>query len=324
MNVQVKSPYLLTCLTILSCSVWLIEAGNTDDGPGNSPSPAYTGPIIDMHAHAFSDESYGWFFGLEHPKTLRGETYQGVDSAEAQKRQTLEQFRKYNVVKAMVSGGELWIDEAPDLVLIGGGLEPVDQLRAQFEAGRLDVIGELAPFYAGMQADDPEILPYFALAQELDVPLGFHILPGGPNGGLYLMPQLAGMRAANASPMQLENALISYPKARVYVMHGGWPYAEDMKALMYAHPQVYMDISVINWILPEGEFHAYLRSLMEAGFGDRIMFGSDQMVWPQTIAIGIRSVNSAEFLSLEQKADIFYNNAVRFMRLPQPQEAGSD
>jgi predicted TIM-barrel fold metal-dependent hydrolase len=170
-----------------------------------------------------------------------------------------------------------------------------------------------------MRADDPEILPYFALAEELDLPLGIHMFPGGPNGGLYLMPQLAGMRAANANPMQLEAALIAHPGARVYVMHGGWPYLEDMKALMYAHPQVYVDTSVIDWILPESELHAFLESLIDAGFGDRIMFGSDQMVWPQTIGIGIRSIDSAPFLSPEQKEDIFYNNAARFLRLT-PQE----
>ena len=54
---------------------------------------------------------------------------------------------------------------------------------------------------------------------------------------------------------------------------------------------------------------------MEAGFGKRILFGSDAMVWPQTIRVAIESIESAEFLTEEQKRDIFYNNAVRFLRL---------
>ena len=54
-------------------------------------------------------------------------------------------------------------------------------------------------------------------------------------------------------------------------------------------------------------------ALITAGFGDRIMFGSDQMVWPQTIGIGIETVNSADFLTLEQKEDIFYDNAAKFL-----------
>ncbi len=35
---------------------------------------------------------------------------------------------------------------------------------------------------------------------------------------------------------------------------------------------------------------------MEAGFGKRIMFGSDTSMWPQTMAIGIEAIESADFL----------------------------
>ena len=98
-------------------------------------------------------------------------------------------------------------------------------------------------------------------------------------------------------------------------MHAGWPYLEDMKALMYAHPQVYVDLGVICWAIPKKEFHNFLRGLVEAGFGNRIMFGSDQMVWVNTIDEGIKAINSADFLSMEQKENIFYNNAARFLGL---------
>lgn len=48
----------------------------------------------------------------------------------------------------------------------------------------------------------------------------------------------------------------------------------------------------------------------------RIMFGSDQMVWPEAIDVSIAAINEAPFLSAEQKRDILYNNAARFLRLP--------
>ena len=102
-------------------------------------------------------------------------------------------------------------------------------------------------------------------------------------------------------------------------MHAGWPFLEDMKALMYAHPQVYVDVSVICWNLPREEFHNYLKGLTDAGFVKRIMFGSDQMTWPAEIANGIEAVNAAPFLSLQQKADIFYFNAANFLELSQDQ-----
>ena len=98
-------------------------------------------------------------------------------------------------------------------------------------------------------------------------------------------------------------------------MHGAWPYVEDLKALMYAHPNVYIDVSVVNWILPQEELNSYLKSLINAGYENRIMFGSDQMTWPQVISVGIESINNANFLTLEQKEDIFYNNAAKFLGL---------
>lgn len=54
---------------------------------------------------------------------------------------------------------------------------------------------------------------------------------------------------------------------------------------------------------------------MEAGFGDRVMFGSDQIVWPGVIERAVAVIREAPFLSEEQKRDILYNNAARFLRL---------
>ena len=56
---------------------------------------------------------------------------------------------------------------------------------------------------------------------------------------------------------------------------------------------------------------------MRFGFGKRLMFGSDQMVWPEAIGMAIEGVQSAGFLTEQQKRDILYNNAVRFFRLDQ-------
>ena len=45
------------------------------------------------------------------------------------------------------------------------------------------------------------------------------------------------------------------------------------------------------------------------------MFGSDQMVWPETLEVAIQSIEQAAFLTPGQKRDIFYNNAARFLKL---------
>lgn len=303
-------------ITILSFYLFATSCTNTSkiNKTNDEVSERYSGPIIDMHIHAYTQD--GGMFGLTHPPTLRGETFQGVKNVDEHQKRTISKFREHNIVKAVVTNGYEWYDEIPDIVLLADSDKAPDILREKFESGKLRAIAEMAPFYAGILADDPSQMPYFELAEELGIPVGFHIFPGGPNYGLHLMPEmLGGMRTYNASPLQLENVLVEYPNLKLYIMHGGWPYIEDVKALMYAHPNVYVDIAVTNWILPQEEFNQYIKSLIDAGFGDRIMYGTDQMVWPDVISVGIETVNNADFLTLEQKENIFYDNAAKFLGL---------
>ena len=117
------------------------------------------------------------------------------------------------------------------------------------------------------------------------------------------------------SALTIEEVLVKHPRLRVQIMHAGYPMLDDLLAVMYAHPQVYVDVGVIVWVLPEKEFYRYLRSIVEAGYGSRVMFGSDQMIWPGVIERSVSIINSAPFLDAGQKRDILYNNAARFLRL---------
>ena len=136
--------------------------------------------------------------------------------------------------------------------------------------------------------------------------------PGPPGITYFAAP---GYRMALTDPLQLEPVLVTHPRLRVFVMHAGWPMLERTIALMYAHPQVYVDIGVIDTVFPEADFHRYLRGLIDAGFGKRIMFGSDQMVWPELIEVAIESVQRVPGLSPAQKRAILYDNAARFLRI---------
>jgi predicted TIM-barrel fold metal-dependent hydrolase len=120
----------------------------------------------------------------------------------------------------------------------------------------------------------------------------------------------------------LEDLLVRRPKLRVFIMHGGEPWRRETVALMQMYQELYMDVAVINWIDgPEGRprFHEFLRGMFAAGLGKRIMFGTDQMQWPEAIRMAIDSIESAGFLTEQQRRDIFYNNAARFLRLDHPE-----
>ncbi len=152
--------------------------------------------------------------------------------------------------------------------------------------------------------NSPSLEPYFALAEELDLPVLIHIAGGGAPNPTF--------RLTAGHPLLLEEVLVRHPRLRIYLEGAGYPFLHDMLALMYQYPQVYADLSVVNWI-PREAFHEYLRALVRAGFGERLMFGTDG--GPTRLPQAVEAIESASFLTDEQKADIFYNNAARFLRL---------
>jgi hypothetical protein len=224
-----------------------------------------------------------------------------------------------NVVLGVVSDAGLssvyqWASARPGRFLAGVAIfnpsaADTAALRAEFEAGRLQVMGEIATQYRGYPPDDPANEPLFALAEALDVPLLIHT--EGIAGGSPLSP----FRIADGHPERLQEVLIRHPNLRIWLENAAYPFLDEVIALMYRYPQVYADVSTITWIIPRAEFYRYLEALVNAGLGGRLMWGSDQMNWPGAIERGLSAIQEAPFLSEAQKRDILYNNAVRFLRL---------
>ena len=275
-------------------------------------------PIIDMHMHSYP---IGYMGGSNIPNPVTGRP-SGATSDKELMLATLSEMHRYNIVKSVISGPmEVvyhWKSEDPKRFIGGIYLDEVTsipdakQLREQLITGQLGVLGELVAQHVGLTLSDSLFEPYLALAEEYDIPVGVHT-GLGPAGTPYTC--CPKFRATLGNPILLEDVLIRYPKLRLYIMHGGWPYLEETKAIMSVYPQVYADLATINWIIPREEFHEYLIDLMRAGFVKRLMFGSDQMVWPEAIGLAIEAIDSASFLTQDEKIDIFYNNAARFLRL---------
>lgn len=67
----------------------------------------------------------------------------------------------------------------------GSAFPPLDQLRRWVGEGKVKAFGELNAQYLGISPNDQRLEPYFALAEELDVPVGIHI-GIGPPGVAYI------------------------------------------------------------------------------------------------------------------------------------------
>ena len=305
-------------------------------------------PIIDMHLHARKGDFAGvpprlclpivtaprWDqaqpiqTGLSEPSCEN--PLPAVTTATQLMQGTVAAMEKRNVI-GMVSGEPdviaTWKAYAPTRVIAGSDLRVLkgsadgrlkartpDELRALHGRGLLEVLGEVMAQYEGLTPDDVRLEPYWSLAESLDVPVGIHLGPGGPGDPYF---GSGGYRARNSSALGLEDVLVRHPRLRVYIMHAGYPLIGDLRALLFTHPQVYVDISAIVGTEPRASFYRYLQELVEAGYSDRILFGTDQGLWPDLIGLSIDVIEQAPFLTEAQKRDILYNNAARFLRLSQ-------
>ena len=273
-------------------------------------------PIIDMHLHSYDEKNY--FVAPDQYGTMAPPT------AEAHFEATYKSMRDNNIVIGVVSNSAsseaAWMSKDVDGRLLRGfgWFRPSEETIAEFKAlaaaGKIDVFGEVGAFYSGMTLADPYFEPYLKICEELGIPVAIHT-GGGPPGITYRGAPLA--RLSHGDPLLIEDVLVRHPRLKIYLMHAGVLFYENALRLMMSYPQVYADLGVVLWVhdVPKHYGREFLLLAKEFGMLDRVMFGSDQMVWPHGIDASIERLESFDFLTNEEKRDILYNNAARFLGL---------
>ena len=298
-------------------------------------------PVIDVHVHAM-DESFpgggpmcpneakfvasdpktkeapfGWDVENCTPKLYPSGKGQYLKDMKAE----MERLNVTAVVFGDEAGVKKWEDAMPGRVIPGTsfseGMNPgaridLEKLRREFTTGGFKVMGEIGLQYEGLSPSDPSVDKYFALAEELGIPVAIHMGTGGSGRANITSPKFRG---SMGNPLLLEDLLARHPKLRVQVMHAGYPMIDNMLTLLQANSHVYVDVAGLIWSYPLKEVNRYIERLVDAGFEDRVMFGTDQMEWPKLMAYSISIIQNADYLTPEQKRDILYNNAARFLRL---------
>jgi len=330
--------------TIILSLLWIAPFALTPAASFAQNTSTDVAPVIDVHVHAM-DESFpgtgpmcpntpaftasdpaakeapmGWVQDECTPKlypSAKGEYIKDV----------VAEMQRMNVT-AVVFGDpksvQKWREAAPTRVIPGTsfneGLQPgarvaLDELRASFAKNGFKVMGEIGLQYEGLSPSDPSVDKYFALAEELDVPVAIHMGTGGSGRANITTPTFRG---SMGNPLLLEDLLARHPKLRVQIMHAGYPMIDNLLTLLQANSHVYVDVAGLIWSYPVKEVNRYIERIVGAGFGDRVMFGTDQMAWPKLMAYSISLIQNADYLTPGQKRDILYNNAARFLRIAPP------
>ena len=292
---------------------------------GAKEIPGRTQAVIDVHRHgAWPDGDDAFYLA----KTLSTMADNGV-------RLSVISLTDYEDV-------ETWVDAAPGAFIAGvmvgcprNAAEPrykcfpssegwvdVEWLRDQVVRGKIGALHEIGPNYLGMSVANPRFAPYFALAAEFDLPVGVHTQRGPPPGARNSTRKDAGCcpnyDPAMGDPSLLRPVFERHPGLRVWIQHvgsgraGGYePFWDETLALLEDYPNVYLDLSITNGPRPIAQYEHSLRVLIDAGFGDRIMFGSDNV----PIDLIVNRLKSIGWLTAAQRRAILFGNAARFFEL---------
>ncbi|MFC2122023.1 amidohydrolase family protein [Bacteroidota bacterium] len=282
-------------------------------------------PVIDMHLHVYTPQNYRGGSDVQFRDTLLESPADQSGHMEA----VIQQINKYNIVITYASGSYAALDiinkKHPGLFLSSAEIWPtrdllsdinfIDKLKSKIENGEVRGIGEVVNFYTGIAPNDPVLDTLYKIAEDNDLPIGLHFAPGPPGSQQSYYPN---MRLEYGNPLMIQDVLIKFPKLRLNIMHAGLPiFKDETFGILLMFPNVYVDISAQCWYCDYTKeiLDDFLIKSIQYGFGDRIMFGSDEMNWPGTIGLSIDYINNADFLTEKQKRDILYNNAAKFLRL---------
>lgn len=195
------------------------------------------------------------------------------------------------------------------------GWPDLERLEAEILAGRVHALHEVLPSYSGISPADPRLDPYFALAHKHQIPVGVHTTKGPPAGGRFSIRDgercCALFDGEMGNPALLRPVLDRYPGMKVWLQHVGagmgdyGPFWPETLELLRDYPDVYIDLSITNGVMPMAQYEAALAHLISNGFESRIMLGSDGVPMQRIL----ERLNSIDWLTAKQRSAILYDNA---------------
>ena len=183
------------------------------------------------------------------------------------------------------------------------GMEAVRELeRAVKELGLIGL--NLQCFEHKLQANDKKMYPLYAKCVELDIPVNIH----------------CGLNFSSRTPMSfgrpedLDEVLVDFPELRVCASPPGWPWCEELIAVAWRHPNLWIGLVAVRpkyLASPDSGYGALLR-YGSTVLRDRIIFGSAYPMMPVA-----RSVQEIAELPIpeEVRRQWLFDNAARFLRL---------
>lgn len=197
---------------------------------------------------------------------------------------------------------------APDLLVPFARIDPAGGKEAAAEVRRCARLGmrgiTLTPFWHGVAVDDDDVAPVLRAAAESGLVVWVH----------------TSMNWQRTAPLDLEHprridvVAGRYADLPIVCGHGGWPWLNDMVAIAWRHPNVYIDVSAFRPrnVFRKGSGWDQLVYYGTRTISDSLLFGSTwtllgrtpaemcaeawQVPWPQSVKEQWLSTNGLRLL----------------------------
>jgi len=161
------------------------------------------------------------------------------------------------------------------------------------EWGFKGVYGHFMSF--GIAPNDRKMYPLYAKAGELGIPVSMQL-----GHGMELYPNECGR------PIYLDEVALDFPGTNFVGSHTGWPWCQEMEAMAWKHPNVYVDIAGHN---PQYLDPNILNFMNTRGM-EKTLFGSNGWPWKMLF-------DQMDNLKMKDKAlkKVLRENAVKLYKL---------
>ena len=143
------------------------------------------------------------------------------------------------------------------------GMDAIREIRRAYDLGLRGVA--LRPFMFKIPPTHAKMYPIYATCVELNIPIWFH-----------LSINYSTISMEYERPIFLDAVAQDFPELRMIAGHGGWPWVNEMVAVAWRNPNIYIDIAsyLPKYIGMKGTGWESLIHYGNSVLQDQILFGS--------------------------------------------------
>jgi len=170
------------------------------------------------------------------------------------------------------------VNRYPEKFLGIAGIDPLKGMDAVREIQRAYDLGlrgvAVRPFIFRISPNHAKMYPIYSKCVELDIPIWLHT-------SINFSTQTMEVE----QPIYLDIVAQDFPELRLIAGHGGWPWVNELMAIVWRNPNVYLDIAsyLPKYLGMKGTGWEPLISLGDSLLQDRVLFGSTWLFMGQSI-----------------------------------------